>query len=155
METYRIEQRQVTECHTAVVRATVTVSDMGGFVGPAIGTVAQALAQQRLEPIGPPFARYHRTGGQEFDVEAGFATAAEVAPSGDVRASTLPGGAAGVLTYLGPYDEMEAAYGALEEWVARRGGRVTGDPWEVYFSDPAQEPDPRAWRTEIVLPFEV
>ncbi len=137
METYRIEQRQVTECHTAVVRATVTVSDMGGFVGPAIGTVAQALAQQRLEPIGPPFARYHRTGGQEFDVEAGFATAA------------------GVLTYLGPYDEMEPAYGALEEWVARRGGRVTGDPWEVYFSDPAQEPDPRAWRTEIVLPFEV
>ncbi len=67
--------------------------------------------------------------------------------------STLPGGPAAVLTYIGPYDEMEAAYAALAEWVARSGGEPTGDPWEVYFSDPAQEPDPRRWRTEIVMPF--
>ncbi|HEX2857533.1 MAG TPA: GyrI-like domain-containing protein [Propionibacteriaceae bacterium] len=154
METYQIDQRQLTECHTAVVRSTVTVSDMGGFVGPAIGTVARALAQQRVAPSGPPFARYHRTGGQEFDVEAGFATPGEVSASGDVRASTLPGGAAAVLTYLGPYDEMEPAYGALEEWVARSGGRPSGDPWEVYLSDPSKEPDPRTWRTEIVMPFQ-
>ncbi len=25
--------------------------------------------------------------------------------------------------------------------------------WEVFFSDPATEPDPATWRTEIVQPY--
>jgi len=155
MKTYQIEERVLPASPTAVVRAGVLVADMGTFVGPAIGTVARTLAEQGMAPSGPPFARYHPAGAARFDVEAGFATATVVSPAGAVEASSLPGGPAAVLTFVGPYDEMEPAYAALAEWVARRGGRVAGDPWEVYFSDPVREPDPRTWRTEVVMPFEV
>jgi effector-binding domain-containing protein len=48
---------------------------------------------------------------------------------------------------------MAPTYQALVSWVGEHGGELAGDPWEVYFSDPAREPDPRRWRTEIVMPF--
>ena len=154
MET-QIEQRELAEQPTAVVRSTLAVRDIGRFMGHALGTVAQALGDQGLFPAGPPFARYHRLSEQEFDVEAGFPIAGSLRPTGEVSASSLPGGAAAVMTYIGPYDQMEAAYGALAQWVARKDGRPAGDPWEVYFSDPAQERDPQKWRTEIVMPFRI
>ena len=48
---------------------------------------------------------------------------------------------------------MAPAYQALASWVSSHGGEPAGDPWEVYFSDPASEPDPATWRTEIVQPY--
>lgn len=153
MKTYQVERRELVERSTAVVRSTLSIGEIGQFIGHALGAVAQALAGQGTAPAGPPFARYHRLDGQRFDVEAGFPTVSAASPTAEVSASSLPGGAAAVLTYIGPYDEMEPAYAALAEWVARNGGHPAGDPWEVYFSDPAREPDPRTWRTEIVMPF--
>ncbi len=153
MKTYQIEQRELVACPTAVVRSTLVVDEIGAFVGHAIGTVAQVLGSQGMSPAGPPFARYHRLDERKFDVEVGFPTEQGVSPVGEVVASSLPGGSAGVMAYLGPYDEMEPAYGALAEWISHRGGEPTGDAWEVYFSDPAQEPDPQKWHTDIVMPF--
>jgi effector-binding domain-containing protein len=37
--------------------------------------------------------------------------------------------------------------------VTDHGGEATGDAWEVYFSDPATQPDPATWRTEINQPY--
>lgn len=153
MRIHQIEQRDVARQATAVVRSTLPVSEIKLFMGRALGAVAQTLASQGVSPAGPPFARYHRLAEQEFDVEAGFPFEGSVTPMGEVVTSSLPGGPAAVVTYVGPYDEMEAAYGALAEWIASRGGQPAGDPWEVYFTDPAQEPDPQKWCTEIVMPF--
>jgi effector-binding domain-containing protein len=43
---------------------------------------------------------------------------------------------------------------ALEAWIAEQGRRPAGAPWEVYWSDPREEPDSARWRTEIVWPIE-
>ena len=153
MGTYQIERRDLQEHPTAVVRSSLPVGDIGPFVGHAVGAVAHVLATQGIAPAGPPFARYHRAGEQRFDVEAGFTTERPAAVAGEVHPSTLPGGPVAVETYVGPYDRMEQAYRDLEEWVVLSGGVPAGDPWEVYFSDPEQEPDPEKWVTEIVMPF--
>ena len=153
MRTYAVEQRQLAPCSTAVLRSTLSVREIGPFVRRAFADVARAVAKQGISFIGPPFARYHRLADGLFEVEAGFPTACEVARAADVVPSVLPGGPAAVMSYIGPYDEMEAAYTALFEWVAERGGDLSADPWEVYLSDPSREPDPHQWRTEIVMPF--
>jgi effector-binding domain-containing protein len=67
----------------------------------------------------------------------------------------LPAGPVAVTVHIGPYDAMEPAYAALASWVSGRGGQLAGDPWEVYFSDPEQRPDPSTWRTEIVQPYRI
>ena len=48
---------------------------------------------------------------------------------------------------------MAPAYEALASWVSSHGGEPAGAPWEVYFSDPAVEPDPATWHTEVVQPY--
>lgn len=152
MSAYRFELRQLTKTPTAVVRANRRVADIGPFVDHAFGAVARVLTSQGIAPSGPPAVRYHRHEDGRFDVEARFPTAVSVVPEGDVGASSLPRGRAAALTYLGSYDELATAYGALADWVARQGTVPAGDPWEVHLVDPTQEPDPEQWETDIVLP---
>lgn len=155
MRTYAVEQRHLAERSTAVRRSTLPVREIGPFVRRAFGDVARVVTTQGISFVGPPFARYHRLTDGVFEVEAGFPTAREVAQAGDVIPSALPGGPVAVTTHIGPFDEMERAYTAVFEWVAEHGGDPTADPWEVYLSDPSREPDPRQWRTEIVMPLAV
>lgn len=153
MRTYQIEQRRLVNATTAVVRSSLLVSEIPGFMSHAFRGVTHILASQGISLAGPPFAKYHHVDGDRFSVEAGFPTTSAVLPTDDVVASSLPGGFAAVMTYVGPYDEMKPAYEALAEWIVRNGGTPSGDPWEIYFTDPAEEPDQQKWRTEIVMPF--
>jgi AraC family transcriptional regulator len=73
---------------------------------------------------------------------------------GDVLAEMLPGGPAAVTIHAGPYDQLQAAYAALEEWISANGFRPRGAPWEAYLNDPADYPDPQDWTTEVCLPFQ-
>ena len=138
---------------TAVARATLTVAEVGPWLGKTYGAVAALLAARQAGPAGPPFARYHMLGEGRFEVEAGFPASRQIEGNGDVQPSELPGGQAAVTLHIGPYDQMEPAYQALASWVSDHGGELAGDAWEVYFSDPSAEPDPATWRTQIVQPY--
>lgn len=154
MKTYEIETRTLVERPTAVAHTTLTVAEIGPWLGKSYSQVAAALAAQGTYPAGPPFARYRKLGEGGFEVEAGFPVASPVKAMGEVRPSSLPGGAAAVTVYVGPYNEMEPAYEALADWIKSRGDELAGDAWEIYFSDPSAEPDPALWRTEIVQPYQ-
>jgi effector-binding domain-containing protein len=155
MKTYEIHSRTDQARPAAVMTATVRVAGIGPWLASVYGTVASVIAAHGAYPAGPPFARYRRLDGDLFAVEAGFPVSTAIDADGDVRPAELPGGPAAVTVYLGPYDQMAAAYEALASWVSRHGGEPAGDPWEVYFTDPASEPDPAAWRTEIIQPYRV
>jgi effector-binding domain-containing protein len=148
-----IEMRDLPEQDTAVEVATISVGEIPAFIGRALGEVAGYLQRKGAGPAGMPFARYHRLDDGRFEVEAGFPATTPTSGEGDVEPSELPAGPAAVMTYVGPYDAMEPAYGELLAWVRDRGGEPAGDPWEVYLTDPEAEPDPSTWRTEIVMPY--
>ena len=74
---------------------------------------------------------------------------------GDVLAETLPGGPAAVTIHFGPYDQLQAAYAALEEWIAANAFHTAGAPWEAYLNDPADHPNPQDWKTEVCWPVEI
>lgn len=150
---YEVVRRELSETPTAVCNATMSVSEIGAWIGSALASAAQAAAEQGAAIVGPPFARYVMLGAERFDVEAGFPVATAIEPAGDVRPSTLPGGPAAHTVHVGPYDAMGAAYAAVEEWIAAQGGVLSGPPWEVYMTDPDVEPDPAMWRTEVFSPY--
>lgn len=153
MKLYEIhaEARQVQL--TAVARATLPVADIGPWLATTYGAIAGSLAAQRTSPAGPPFARFHMLGESRFEVEAGFPVSSPIEPTGDMRPAELPGGQVATTVHVGPYDQMEPAYQALASWVTDHGGELAGDAWEIYRSDPGAEPDPAAWRIEIVQPY--
>jgi effector-binding domain-containing protein len=138
---------------TAIARATLRVAEIGPWLATTYGAIAGLLAARQAAPAGPPFARFHMLGQGRFEVEAGFPVSSPIEPNGDVQPSELPGGQVAVTVHVGPYDQMEPAYQALASWVTDHGGELAGDAWEIYFSDPAAEPDPATWRTEIVQPY--
>lgn len=39
-------------------------------------------------------------------------------------------------------------------WAVEQGRQPAGGPWEVYFTDLNEVPDPAQWRTQIFLPLE-
>ena len=137
----------------AVCLVTLPVGELPTWLGKAFSTVAGFLASHGSHPAGPPFARYHPLGGGRFEVAAGFPVSTSIEGAGEVQALVLPGGPAASTVHIGSYDAMMPGYQTVAAWVAEHGGDVVGDPWEVYLSEPAAQPDPSTWRTEIVQPY--
>jgi effector-binding domain-containing protein len=152
MKTYEIHSRTLQAQSTAVMTATLPVAGIGSWLANTYGTLAGAITAHGAYPAGPPFARYHRLADDQFAVEAGFPVSTPIDADGEVRPSQLPAGSVAVTVHTGSYEQMAPAYEALTSWVSSHG-EPSGEPWEVYLSDPASEPDPATWRTEIFQPY--
>lgn len=143
---------KIIECDeqpTAAVRERVPISELPPFFARAYHETMQALQAQGLQPTGPPFAKYYGKPSDTADVEAGFPASGPVTPTGDVLAGTLPGGKVVEAMHVGPYDTMEKTYHEMVAWVGEQGLTPSDVMWETYLDDPAQEPDPEKWRTQI------
>ena len=153
MQTVEIENRVLEEQQTAAMFARLPVDAIGPWLAEAFRDIAAYLSKYGVGPVGMPYARYHRLDDGRFEIEAGFPASTPVPGEGQVEPSELPGGTVAVAIHVGPYDAMGPTYEALASWVRDSGAEPMGDAWEVYFSDPAVEPDPSRWRTEIVQPI--
>ena len=67
--------------------------------------------------------------------------------AGEVYATETPGGEAAVAVRRGPYNRMDEAYKAIEEWMAANRRESAGHSWEIY-GDPM--PDTSESETTIV-----
>ena len=101
------------------------------------------LADLGVEPAGPPYIRYLRTGA-ELELELGIPVGPDAGQS-----SGLPGGRAAVLRHVGPFSELRDAARRCRRGSRRRASR-RGPFWESYVTNPREEPDSSRWITEIV-----
>jgi effector-binding domain-containing protein len=138
---------------TAVVMIDVAPEEIGPAVGAAIGEVEVAMRAAGVDLAGPPFARYHQF-EPRIRAEIGFPVMRPAPDVGSVVPGRLPGGRVASILHIGPYETLERSYGELTRWLAGMGLQPSGPLWEVYWSDPGEEPNPAAWRTEIFAPIE-
>jgi len=152
---YRAEQ------HYAAIRAQVPLP-FGDVLPGLWGEVSAFLAGKGIAPSGAPFIRYLTTDmSKKLDIEVGFPVAGSVPGNERVLAGLLPAGRYAVLLYTGPYDALVEVTAGLLEWAKKNSivwrtylfdnvewwaGRV-----EWYPTDPAAEPDPRKWQTELAF----
>lgn len=143
----------------AAIASTASMRD-GGFgdvIESSLPAVLSYLASVGVEPTGPPLVIYRVIDMDgDLQIEVGWPVPSEV-PSGDgVTSGTLPAGRYVVGTYVGPYDGLLDANTELQGWAEQQGleWALDGDRWlgrfESYLSDPQTEPDPSAWRTDIL-----
>ena len=154
---YVVTVRKLQRRPAIIIKGTMRAEELPGFFGPAYGELYAYAGQHGVAPDGPPYARYPDIAtaeiGSQVTVEAGVTLQHAVEVTGRIEASELPGGDCAVTEHIGPYDQMEPGYQAIEAWMREHGREPAGGPWEVYYSDPAQEPDPQKWRTEIYWPL--
>ena len=126
-------------------------------IGPKLGEILPAVFGHVMgnggAPAGMPFARYDMVDDHTFDMEAGAPVAAHVAETDQIKRSTLPAGPAVKLTHVGPYENLSAAHRMVHEWLDENEREAAGLPWEVYVTDPGEEPDNTKWVTEVYYPL--
>lgn len=144
----------------AAVRRQV-VMPFGGAIDEAMGTLFGGLEARGIQPAGAVFFKYNIVRMPELEIEFGVELAAPFAATGDLVGGTLPAGRYAELTYLGHYDHLIEANGALIDWARTEGlafdmeARPDGDHFasrvEFYLNSPGEEPDPDKWRTVVAI----
>ena len=150
--THQCEVKEVAPQPTLGIRRTISIENISTMLGEAYGAVAQYLGELGEYPAGPPFAAYYNDDMENLDIEAGFPVARELEGRGEIEAGEMPGGKAATCMHIGPYDEIEAAYNALTEWIEDQGHEPTGISYEMYLNDPDEVP-PEELQTQILFPL--
>lgn len=145
--------RQLAPQPVLVTRRRITASEIAETLSqilPAIFVHAQAAA---IPLVGPPFTRYLTTGLGLLTIAGGMPIGGPARDEGDIEVSELPGGLAAVAVHAGSYDTLAQTHTAVERWIEANGHVSAGAPWEVYVTDPGEQPDPADWRTEVIYPL--
>ncbi|WP_330180437.1 GyrI-like domain-containing protein [Nocardia sp. NBC_01503] len=138
---------------TAAVHAVVPLAGLRDFFDASFGALGGAIATQRLDVKGPAFGLYRGAGGDPLDVEVGFATGGPVEPTGEVIASSLPGGQVARVIHLGGFDGLTSSWNELQKWIEAQGLTPADQRWEVYLTQPSPEMNPDDLRTELNWPI--
>ena len=119
-----------------------------------------------VAPAGPPFFKYNVIGSEGLELEWGVpigppGRSGHVTGDDRVQSGSLPAGRYAMLIHTGPYDGLRDATGVLLKWVAdhrhrldvrkTRAGEKFGGRFEIYLTDPRQQPDATQWRTAIAI----
>ncbi|HEV2639570.1 MAG TPA: MerR family transcriptional regulator [Actinocrinis sp.] len=153
----RIELRSVPATAAAAIRETVAAPDSVPWLQGALGELDATLEAQDVAASGSAggvfsdelFTRHH--GATTVFVPCADSLQA-VRPVGRVVGLTIPAAELAVLTHQGPPSEVDRAYGALAEYVARHALAVDGPIREYYVVGRRDTPDSSRWRTEIGWP---
>ncbi len=140
----------------ASIRTVIDSRKMSEELGVLFPEVVRVMGEQGVQPSGPPFSRLHRIDREknEIDVEAGLPVRSPITAQGRVKPGELPGGRVARTWHAGEYHELPRSYARLESWMKSQKLAARAPFWEVYWTDPGIEPDPKNWLTQILWPVE-
>lgn len=135
------------------IRATTTMEEIKEVIGALFGEIMEHFTRNGLAPAGMPFTIYHEMDAERLEMECGMPVASPVEGTERVRPGELPAGKVATVTHMGPYEQLGQTWSALMKWIEDEGLQPAGAPWEVYVTDPGEEPDQSKWRTDIFFPI--
>jgi hypothetical protein len=145
----------------AGMRRTVTMSTFNE-IADRIPELYVWLDGKGATPSGPPFLRLNVVDmDNDLEVEAGVPVTADVFSEDPVFGGVLPAGRYVSYTHVGHPDDMIDATASVLTWAAEQGltfdqrpspeGDVWGCRLMVLLTNPADEPDPEKWATELLF----
>lgn len=150
---YVVEKTSLSGGPALAIRETLPMSELPAFFGKAFQELMEAAHRGGACIVAPPFARYFSVTPQAVEVEAVMPLDIAVGRSGRAVPQLLAKGEAIQVKHTGPYDAMQPAYGAIQQWLASHHARAAEPPREVYLTSPVEVPDPQGWQTMIVQPL--
>ena len=144
--------RPTTKQHTASIKMTRPVSQIGPAMGEAFPKIYHAVVSAGMEPAGMPLARYFDFGEEETTFECAIPVPSPFTPSGEVEASSVGGDEAVFGIHVGSYESIGQTWAEMMAWVTEQGRAPAGPTWEVYIDDP-QEVAPDQLKTELYIPL--
>lgn len=136
----------------ACLHVTVPREKIREVMGPGLAEVHAAIAAQGIAPAGPWFTHHLHNPTEVFDFEICVPVKQKVVSAGRVKAGEWPSVTLARTMYHGPYEELGAAWGTFEAWIADNGYKSATELWERYLSGPESGSDSSKWRTELNRP---
>ena len=154
-ESIRLQDRAAV--HYAAVRMRLSLGELGAALAKLWPEVSAWLDERGIAPAGCPLIRYHVIDMPEAEISVGLPIEPGSVGDGRIEVDELPAGRYAVLVHVGPYENLVQANADLQQWAADKGvafDGCDGSPgWagrvEFYLTDPMDDPDPLAWRTEV------
>jgi effector-binding domain-containing protein len=149
------------EQHYLGIRTQVPMRQFKKVIPQLLVEIRTWLGLHGVTPAGAPFMRFHVINmTSKMDIALGWPVASAVSGDDRVTAGVLPAGRYGALVYTGVANGMKGNK-ALLDWGAEKGlvwdtyvaenGDGFGARFESYLTDPAKEPNPKKWDTEVAI----
>jgi DNA-binding transcriptional MerR regulator len=153
--TLPVEYRSVPALRAVAIRAIVAWDDTEPWLNDAFAELDRAVGMRSGARSGPDSALYS---AEFFEAHAGEVTAfvpvkGEIATTGRVEQVEIPGAELAVLVHIGPFSDLDQAYGALGTFVAERVLAADGPIREHYLVTEDDTHDPAVCRTEVCWPI--
>src|SRR5262249_41504092 len=123
----------------AAASAISSRAELGATIRRLLDQVWPVLRSQRV-PTGHNVVIYHPSTDRMLHVEAGVEVFSNFVPTETVRECETPAGRVATVVHWGAYDQMHAAYAALDEWCRAHDEPRWHLSWEVY-GDWSDNPD--------------
>jgi len=152
-----VNEVQVTEMRLLSVKDSCSIEDIESKMKELMGELYEFLMQNELETSSAPLCIYPVWNTEEgytvMEVALPISPDVEIIESDRIGVNTLSAGSAAQVIHYGSYASLNSAHFALDEWITDNGKNMSGPPWEVYLSNPHNEPDTSKWITEVYYPF--
>jgi effector-binding domain-containing protein len=150
----KMEETKIPEQFALIVVDSAGPKDYQQVMGKAYGEIFNYLQASGLKQIGAPFSISLKWDSitKASVMKIGIPVNKEGKNKGRIIAEKIPEQNAVMAYYFGPYEKIEPAYYALDQYIKEINKEVTGGPWEVYISDPMKEKDLTKLETHILFP---
>ena len=125
----------------------------GIIQGPAMGRLVAAVGGPH-GIAGPPLCIAHRYDEENMEMDLEYAIpihTAMDAPAGMI-VTEMPERRVMVTDHVGAHEGLRDTWNKMSAWMNANAMEYSGAPYEVYVTDPGEEPDPSKWVTHIVCP---
>lgn len=139
--------------YALAIKDTVKMQEMAVKMEDFFTKLANYFAQNDIQMAAPPFTIYYTWDGQQSYLAAGIPTMEPLEGEGEIVPITIEPGEALMAIHEGPYETMAKTYNALEQYAEIQGLELMDMAWEVYITDPQQEPNPEQWVTNVYFPL--
>jgi AraC family transcriptional regulator len=136
------------------IRDTVNPNEMENLHGKSYATIQQFMDSNFIKIAGAPLAIYHFWSDTLIDIELGIPVAdSTIKGNAKVQLHKINKGKVITALHIGPYERLPETYFSINEWIKKNNKYPIGPPWEVYITDPANEPNPEKWKTAVFFPI--
>ena len=150
---YDITMLEVPAQPVLSIRGQIAPAEISSFLGRSFADLYGRVGLLGAAAAGHPFVIYHHFGSEVIDAEVCVPVAVEVGASGGIESRVVEAATVARTIHVGPYEDLDAAYGALDRWVGDHHFEVAGPSRERYLNGPDEGRSPAGYRTEIDLPI--
>ncbi|MDN5204770.1 SRPBCC family protein [Fulvivirgaceae bacterium BMA10] len=120
----------------------------------AYGQMMMYLQAQGQSLSGMPLCVYHNVEGETIVMEPGLPIATKIEVDHDeIKMNEIASGKAVKGVHMGDYVKLGDSHNEIRKYLADNNLNVSGNPWEIFVTDPGQVTDTAQWRTEIFYPI--